>query len=371
MVTLPDGILNHRKYGEKLMRAQLIIFDMDGVLIDVTGSYRAVTRLSVILYLSKVIGVEKLDDDFISLQDVAAIKRTGGLNNDWDLTCAILDAVLKLFFDETNSGIAGKMRDAAVSGSDLSVLESAGRLLRRCDTSRIKKESVQRSAREIFFESLKQKKSTLQDTEPSPFLLNRGDVKFGNIVKRIFQEIYLGKKLFMKNYDEMPLFFNETGYIERERLIPTRGEIESLHHDHILSIATGRPENEAIYALDFFGIRDLFTAVVTEDDIVRGEKTMGSMLRKPHPFGIDLCIEKSGYHKGRDVVYYIGDMPDDMTASKRAGTVSIGFVNDAATENVENNEEKKAHMKLLVDRGAIRVFNNYRELISFFSDLKK
>ncbi len=347
-----------------MMKLPLVIFDMDGVLIDVSGSYREVSRLTVIRYLQQVIGAEELAEDFITLQDIAAIKKTGGLNNDWDLSYAIIDAVLKKFFDDINQAIAGEIRKAAGLGDDHAVLARARPLLMHCDTTGITRGLSHHPVREIFFECSRRKNSFVQTAPVSPFLLNSGDVKTGNIVKRIFQEIYLGKGLFERIYSERPFFFEKRGYIERERLIPRRRDIEILGVANTLSIATGRPEVEALYALESFAINDLFTAVVSEDDIVHEEQRTGGRLRKPHPFGIDLCIEKSGYVKIRDTVYYIGDMPDDVAASKRAGVVPIGFVNDGTDESTE---EKNHHSKLLVDRGAVKVFNNYRELVSFFA----
>ena len=77
-----------------MKKRSLIIFDMDGVLVDVTGSYREVVRLSVVYYLRHVIGAKNLSDNFISLEDVSTIKKSGGLNNDWDLTYTILDTLL-------------------------------------------------------------------------------------------------------------------------------------------------------------------------------------------------------------------------------------------------------------------------------------
>lgn len=57
-----------------------VLFDMDGVLVDVTGSYRQVIRKTVEEFLK----VE------ISLETIQEYKNRGGLNNDWDLTEYIL-----------------------------------------------------------------------------------------------------------------------------------------------------------------------------------------------------------------------------------------------------------------------------------------
>lgn len=57
-----------------------VLFDMDGVLVDVSLSYR--------LTIKKV--VERLGSYEISFSQIQEYKNKGGFNNDWDLTRAIL-----------------------------------------------------------------------------------------------------------------------------------------------------------------------------------------------------------------------------------------------------------------------------------------
>jgi len=58
-----------------------LLFDMDGVLVDVSGSYRQAIRETV----------RSLSGAGISDQAIRAYKHRGGLNNDWDLTLAALE----------------------------------------------------------------------------------------------------------------------------------------------------------------------------------------------------------------------------------------------------------------------------------------
>jgi len=60
------------------MRAYL--FDMDGVLIDVSRSYRAAIQKSVEFFLGRKLKTNQIQE----------YKNQGGFNNDWDLTCKIL-----------------------------------------------------------------------------------------------------------------------------------------------------------------------------------------------------------------------------------------------------------------------------------------
>jgi len=332
----------------------LVIFDMDGVLIDVSESYREVVRFSVIYYLRYVLGAGELKDDFITIFDVATVKKSGGLNNDWDLTYTILNVILKHYFDEQNSAFKEDFIKIASMGEERSMLKAAGRCVGKFNHSILYREVKSFSCLDINFHNSR--------IRVSPFLLNKGDVKSGNIVKRIFQELYLGKKLFTEIYEEPPLFYHEQGYIEKETLIPTMEELKELSDLCILAIATGRPGMEAHYALNHFGIKSLFREVVTEDDIIEAEKQKGICLRKPHPYTLILCMKRCGEIPPFRV-WYIGDMPDDILASRKAGFYPFGFVNKKA---INDPEEALEHRILLLEKGAHRVFGDFRTLIGFF-----
>ena len=58
----------------------LLVFDMDGVLVDVTDSYRQ----TIIETVKRFTGAE------LSNQEIQAAKNRGGANNDWDLTLELV-----------------------------------------------------------------------------------------------------------------------------------------------------------------------------------------------------------------------------------------------------------------------------------------
>lgn len=58
-----------------------ILFDMDGVLVDVSGSYRLAVKQTVEFFIHQK----------ITLSQIQEYKNKGGFNNDWDLTQAILE----------------------------------------------------------------------------------------------------------------------------------------------------------------------------------------------------------------------------------------------------------------------------------------
>jgi HAD superfamily phosphatase len=336
-----------------MQTAPLLILDMDGVLVDVGDSYREVIRNSVVLYLREFIGAEINEGAFLKPRDVARIKQSGGLNNDWELTYAIIDAILKHYFDDKNPDLCDPFSTLEKETNDKKLLRAARDILKRADRSLLELQVGKSSLVNIYFEE-RQKSS-------SPFLMNRNDVGSGNLVKRIFQELYLGDQLFRKFYRVSPIFYCGRGYIEHERLIPSMDQLESLGRLCALAIATGRPYAEAEYALDRFAIKSFFSALVTEDDVQRAEETTNEKLRKPHPYMIESCMERSGYKEGEAVIY-AGDMPDDIEAALRAGALPLGFVycgEDAASDEI------KAHRELLIEKGAMKVFGDYDEFVEF------
>lgn len=65
-----------------MMSGRLLIFDMDGVLVDVTDSYRS----AIIASVKEICGAE------VSQAEIQRYKNRGNSNNDWDLTLEIAHA---------------------------------------------------------------------------------------------------------------------------------------------------------------------------------------------------------------------------------------------------------------------------------------
>ena len=96
------------------MNAQrLLIFDMDGVLVDVTKSYRQ----TIIETVRHFTGVE------ITHREIQAAKNRGGSNNDWDLSLElirergaapergeVIAAFQRIYLGESNNGLIARER---------------------------------------------------------------------------------------------------------------------------------------------------------------------------------------------------------------------------------------------------------------------
>lgn len=297
-----------------MKNSKLIVFDMDGVLIDVSGSYRETVRETARLFFEITPSSQTLPEPLFSLTDLATVKQTGGLNNDWDLSCLVIN----LLFNQIEKPPVYKSKDPWAQYQET---------LGQCDVRALG--DFLRSTSKPLTTMLKKIGKT-----KNAFIdgLYTGDVGSGNIIKQIFQEVYLGKDRFEGTYDQRPKFYFNDGLIHREKLLIDKDLLGELAAKHVLAIATGRPRAEANYPLDRFDIRKYFADVVALEDCLEQEKRVlksegkAVYLSKPHPYMLDKIAADiqnpvAGY-------YYVGDMPDDMLAAKNtaAGYRGIGML---------------------------------------------
>ncbi len=328
------------------MNRHLIVFDMDGVLIDVGASYRDAVRQTAGLFFQPARESNRLPDPLFHLADLAAVKHSGGLNNDWDLTCLVVDLLF---------GLVEKPPIYSHPNPWTRYRET----MAHCEVTRLAE--FLKATPAPLARLLEEKGRVLH-----PFIssLYEQDVGSGNVIKQIFQEIYLGRKLFQSTYNRAPKVWRSEGLIRHETLLIDRRLLERLAEKNILAIATGRPRAEAHYALERFDLKKYFAAVYCLEDCLQEEKrilkTRGEkvLLSKPHPFMLDavaksLADDPAGF-------YYIGDMPDDMLAARasRTGFKGVGLLLAAP--------DKEKLKKQLLQAGAdfiIKDFDALEEII--------
>ena len=320
----------------------LIVFDMDGVLIDVSDSYRDTVRQTARLFFKGARAWEKLPDPLFSYADLAGVKQSGGLNNDWDLTFVVINLLYSLVTPPKIDSEADPWSRHPNTLSNCDVTELSG-----------------------FLQSNPQPLSRLYaDTGrvPEDFIANQyqNDVGSGNIIKQIFQEIYLGKDLFESVYKTSAKMYRGEGFIHREKLLIPQDFLENLSEHHLLAIATGRPRLEADFPLDHFGLRRYFTEICTHDDCITEEKKILERegkkvsLSKPNPFMLDKIAAQMSPEVTR--CYYVGDMPDDMVAAakSKAKFVGIGALMAAP--------QKEDLRQALSKAGAKHIIKNFEQL---------
>ena len=315
----------------------LIVFDMDGVIIDVSRSYRDTVRQTARLFFKGAQSWENLPDPLFPLSDLSRIKQSGGLNNDWDLTCLVINFLFSLIkkpeiHEETDTWLRYK------------------KTITRLDVTELSQ----------FLKSTRKPLTTLFKQKGKPnheFIMSlyKGDVGSGNIIKQIFQEIYLGKDLFESTYGIHEKVYSGEGFINREKLLVKRSSLEGLSKNNILAIATGRPKAEADYPLDFFGLKKYFEIILALDDCIREEKRIlkkngkNVSLSKPNPYMLDAIAEIK--KNEASLFYYVGDMPDDMEAASRskAGFKGVGVLYSAPDTDTLKRELARAGAEYIIE----------------------
>lgn len=215
-----------------------IVFDMDGVLIDASKSYRIAVKKTFEFFAKKELSFEKIQQ----------AKNMGGLNNDWDLT---------------------------------------------------------------------------------EFLLNNENIKVDKeVLIDKFQDFY---------WDE------GKGLINNEDLLIDKDFLNILSQKYNLAIFTGRPRQEADYALKRNGISDYFYPVVTMDDLPLDRQ-------KPDILGLEVIKNKIV----TDKIFYIGDTMDDVIVAKNAGVMSI-----AVLPPQDKSQTLKGSLK---EHGAIMILDNVNQI---------
>ena len=219
----------------------LIVFDMDGVLIDASNSYRIAIR-ETFLYFSK---------KSVSLDEIQEWKNKGGYNNDWTLTKKLLD-------------------EAGVK------------------------------------------------------------VKYEEVVDK-FNEFYFGE--------------NGNGLVSNEKWLINKEELEKLSKKYDLAIFTGRDTREAMFALKNADLVNLFSPIITMDEVGKDEK--------PSPKGLEIIKSILNPKK----IYYLGDTMDDIKAGMGANVPTIGILPPQ-----DKSDELR---EILKKEGAVVVLSSVNELTDF------
>jgi len=258
-----------------------VLFDIDGVLIDVRKSYLETIRKTIALYLKTKLGV-KGNGTPISMDDVHAFKLLGGFNNDWDAVYGIL-----IYF--------------------LSLIKKGGKPATHYSMS-----TLRQLAR---FTALAKKLPSPCGVKGIQKLLPPIARPDYDLALHMFQAIYLGNELYRQRYGKPSPLNYPKGLIDKETLLIPKTLLVDLKRTAKLGIVTGRTRFEAEYTLKLFKIWPLFDATITHDEVERAEKRSGKLLRKPHPYPLLRCAKSLG---SKAQFMYVGDLPDDIRTANQA-----------------------------------------------------
>ncbi len=338
---------------------EIVIFDMDGVLIDVSKSYRETIKKTVAIYLRRALGIKGDEKSLVSDDDIVTFKEIGGLNNDWDVTTGLLCYFVTLLEGEE----PGDFHTIHLMDEVISFLEKNRNRIRGRLREIVEKKDIPgfRNRARSLGTGLEAVKKAL-NSEKIRFIFGTGDLKVDNVVKRIFQEVYLGPH-FRTIHGVPPLFNSGRGLFEREKLLVKREFLSILSNRVAMGIASGRPKAEAILGLKNFRIEPYFRSLVTlEDCEAEGERILklnGKRVNlfKPNPFSIIKAVRM--INPGRVRCAYVGDLPDDIEAANRAkseiDSISVGCLGPY-------RDKERARQRFL-DMGADLIIDGVNDLV--------
>ena len=302
-----------------LSEVDVIVFDCDGVLLDVQKQYRQAAAWTTCAIVKAFTGVTlpmALFDDGLNF----AYKRTGGMNNDWDLTYALamrvlasspetceinrlarrsmgLDLPQRLKYIGENSveacipvgGLRGELLSFAASLDDTGVEAVDGRLL-----------------------------PGMADVKRA--LGHPGGVG-ESIVSTMFEEVFGGAALFEEAFGiPARLTDAERGYVDEGRVEVVEQTIDRLEEiigGSRFGVASGSPSNTARHLLGSILDRFKPEAQVWLEDVKEEENRLGRVdLGKPNPYSLTRSAE--AYHPYKRALY-VGDTVADMLMAERVG----------------------------------------------------
>ena len=327
-----------------------IVFDFDGVLVQTSQSYRQTIRKVVDHYFLEILGLEGEKGKLATLGDVQKFKDTGLYNNDWNLSQAIIICYLSIVLRRLEQkhvlkNFAKRFSNIQFSElrSFLQILGEVGDFLRRhginaTELVNTKNDNVVglksflaqvnanplRTTLENIFPKVGSEKLTLI-RKLVPYDLGTPD-----LLKRLFEESYLGAEIFNKFYGIPSIFkFNES-FLEKEAFIAAKKTLEVLRlRFGKFAIYSEKPRAQGMYILEkndfeeyFDEEHSIFNEDLVESEVGNEDATLG----KPNPTVFIELIEKL---VGNGGAAYVGDGIADVLLVENArleGLSNVSFL---------------------------------------------
>jgi len=344
-----------------LENVKRLIFDFDGVVVQTRESLRKNVVRVVDYYFHDMLGLEDgKDDGLVSFGDIEDFKATGMFNNDWNLTYAFLLHYLAVLVKliEVKSALAEfSSRYRTYRFKDLqATVHSLGEMGRYISDLGINlyqltsEKSGIRSGLSSFVSRSRGGDRAATEENIQSFLPNPQKPLLGllkemvpyrdegdDVVKRLFEESYLGSQLFQRFHGAKPFFNFKRGFIHLETFIPTSETLRTLKARFgPLLIYSERSRSQGLYHLRRYNATKFFSedGMVFVDEILELEKRLsrnlgGShvYLGKPDPTAFLNLIKRTG--NADSVVGYVGDTVADallVENARRMGGKDLAFI---------------------------------------------
>jgi phosphoglycolate phosphatase-like HAD superfamily hydrolase len=388
---------NHRKIyvrdeSEQLLcAAENIIFDFDGVLAQTNQSYRETIRKVVDYYFLEILGLEGETGKLATLLDIQKFKDTGLYNNDWKLSYALITYYMKLIlrkiehenmlqtfvekfgelqfsnlqtFIESLKQVGEFIVQYGINATKLAELKDdkiVGLDLFLAQASLDKQKPIEASLLGVDPELVAEKEQLVK-------LLVPYDLEKPDLLKRLFEEFYLGKDMYQKIYDEPSFFKFDSSFIDLEEFIPTKQTLDKLKEQFgKFGIYSGRPRPQGLYVLEKYGYMKYFeeSEFVFLGDLLKSEEEM-SKLGKPNPDLFIELLQKSGKQDAK--VVYVGDGIADAILVEKAKLK--GFEDLLFLGVVSSSEDSNKLFTEYIKHGADAVVTDVNDIPYLFTTLR-
>ena len=326
---------------EPLRGIENIIFDFDGVLVQTSQSYRQTVRKVVDYYFLEILGLTGEEGKLATLRDIQKFKDTGLYNNDWNLSYAFITYYLTVIMRELEQKSALKdftnqfcnlqflgiksftqsLREVSkflnryeISATDLANLKDNGIInldLFLAQAKLEKPKPIETSLVGVDPEVAEDEQSLVRKLVPY-------DLEKPDLLKRLFEEIYLGKFLFTEIYGAPSFFKFDKSFIDKEAFIPTKETMDMLRRQFgKFGIYSGRPRPQGMYILEKYDYTRYFyeKGSVFLGDLLKSEAEM-EKLGKPDPTLFIELVEKTVDKEAG--VAYVGDGIADALMVEKA-----------------------------------------------------
>jgi phosphoglycolate phosphatase-like HAD superfamily hydrolase len=302
-----------------------IIFDIDGVLIDVKKSYNEAIKNTVQFVVRNLI--KKDLKDLITDQIILKFRKTGGFNNDTDTSYAIILALLS-YQDLQNANLEKFLIDVAEHADETGI------------------DSVEKYIKKLT--SNKTFPNYLKNIDKILDYLNYPGKVGDSIVSTVFDEFFYGQELFFKRYKIKSKHYFGKPLIENDRIVITDNTIRKLieRFNSKIAMVSGRSKIAAAYALEnkFYLLNEKNSIFLEDED---------RKFAKPNPYGLKKVIKKINT---RNDILYCGDSVEDLIMARRA--------------EEELNQKNLKTKTSIVFCGIYGCSSNKDELISKFMEKK-
>ena len=368
---------------KKLTKIGAIIFDCDGVLIDVRRSYNSTIVKTIEYFLNTFIGINLPSDDILN-KIIYLYKRSGGFNNDWDIVYSILLTISpilpkvfkKKFIELVNSKEFTKrtlhnrfqyIKTAFEDVKPFTLNIEWPKLINNLTMYAEKANTMGITSIDKQLIIKPESENTSICVAMKCFLCYPGNVK-QSLLSRVFDEIFYGPNLFQKQHKDHPKYYMGKGLVEKERKIitlKTLTDLSKIIGYHNFGIVSGR---------DFLSAKHTLGKIINEYKeealffLQDFETDSFEKFKKPSP----LLLLKSAHSLNPfQYAIYVGDSIEDILMVKNANEIDPRFLSLGLYSTSDYKEEFISHLLEMKTDIILPSVNDISNLLSLIKEEKK